>query len=99
MTSKILYRYARRGILIQAPNFPRSSAEFSVSVSDAPDHGDVDEFSATLSVWSGAAFLQVYPTVTQLDALIEALQGARQALSTRIAQQFEPTAELAGDPA
>lgn len=77
--------YRSPTITLSPPGFSHCSGELTLSVDAHTTSEAPDAQAAVLSIRSGGAHVQLYPTLDQLDALIEAAKAARVALAERIA--------------
>ena len=87
MTTSQRKNYRSPRITLCAPWHDHCSGELTISVDayvNATSHAP-DAQAAVLVIRSGGAHVQLYPTLDQLDALIEAAEAAKVALAERIA--------------
>ncbi|WP_288094412.1 hypothetical protein [Thiomonas sp.] len=77
--------YRSPTITLCQPGYSHCSGELTISVAAHTTSDGTDAQAAVLSIRSGGAHMQLYPTFDQLDALIEAAEAAKVALAERIA--------------
>lgn len=85
MTTSQRKNYRSPFIKLCPPGFSHCSGELTLSVAAHTTSEAPDAQAAVLVVRSGATHVQLYPTLDQLDALIEAAEAAKVALAERIA--------------
>jgi hypothetical protein len=85
MTTSQRKNYRSPYITLCAPGYSHCSGELDISVNTPVSLNSPSAQSATIVIRTGAAYVQLYPTLDQLDALIEAVVAAKVALAECIA--------------
>jgi len=85
MTTLQRKNYTGPTITLCSPGYIHCSGELDFWINARPTSNAPDAQAAILVIRTGAAHVQLYCTVDQLDALIEAAEAAKVALAERIA--------------